>query len=316
MWEIKRYRTEDKNIWDEFISSSRNATFLFKRDYMDYHADRFEDCSLMAYRNGKLSALLPANINDTKLFSHQGLTYGGWCLPQKGIDGVDTIELWAAWMQWSRENGISTIFYKPLPSIYHKMPSEEDIYMLFRTGARLEACGLSSTIDLAHNPGYNKLMRRHLAHMPPNIEYKILDREDIPSFHRLLSSCLNERHSVLPVHTEPELSLLTSRFPDNIKIWGASMDGEVQAAVCAYLTDTCFHCQYIATTPEGREKNLLPGLFNELIKYAASKGYRYFDFGISTEEGGRSLNSGLNRQKTALGGSASIYPLYHIDIGV
>ena len=44
-----------------FLDTPKNATFLFRRDYMDYHRDRFADHSLMIFRGEKLAALLPAN---------------------------------------------------------------------------------------------------------------------------------------------------------------------------------------------------------------------------------------------------------------
>ena len=55
MIEIRRYSNTDKPIWDDFVKWSKNATFLHLRDYMDYHADRFDDFSLMAFNHhGKL----------------------------------------------------------------------------------------------------------------------------------------------------------------------------------------------------------------------------------------------------------------------
>ena len=47
---------------------------------MDYHKDRFEDFSLLIYKGERLYALLPANINDDVVYSHQGLTYGSFVL--------------------------------------------------------------------------------------------------------------------------------------------------------------------------------------------------------------------------------------------
>ena len=44
---IVRYTAEQKTVWDSFVATSKNGTFLFMRDYMDYHADRFADHSLM-----------------------------------------------------------------------------------------------------------------------------------------------------------------------------------------------------------------------------------------------------------------------------
>ena len=78
MIEIKRYTPQEKQDWNDFVAKSRQGTFLFDRNYMDYHQDRFHDHSLMIFYNGKLCALLPANeVVDKTLISHQGLTDGG-----------------------------------------------------------------------------------------------------------------------------------------------------------------------------------------------------------------------------------------------
>lgn len=75
-WTIRRYGPEDMALWDSLAGLSRQGTLLHLRGYMDYHADRFVDCSLIALRKGIPTALLPANIVGDALYSHQGLTYG------------------------------------------------------------------------------------------------------------------------------------------------------------------------------------------------------------------------------------------------
>ena len=77
MYKVELYTPERKKEWNIFIENAKNSTFLFDRNYMDYHADRFQDFSLMIYRKNKLYALLPANKKNDVLYSHQGLTYGG-----------------------------------------------------------------------------------------------------------------------------------------------------------------------------------------------------------------------------------------------
>ena len=46
MYKVFKYTAENKIEWDHFIATAKNATFLFQRDFMDYHQDRFEDFSL------------------------------------------------------------------------------------------------------------------------------------------------------------------------------------------------------------------------------------------------------------------------------
>ena len=74
---ISVYTPENKIQWDNFITESKNGSFLFYRNYMDYHSDRFKDHSLMFFQKGKLIGLLPANIHEGVLYSHEGLTFGG-----------------------------------------------------------------------------------------------------------------------------------------------------------------------------------------------------------------------------------------------
>ena len=77
MFDIRRYTPEKAAEWNAFVAQSKNGTFLFDRRYMDYHSDRFEDYSLMFYREDRLYALMPANRCGDVFQSHAGLTYGG-----------------------------------------------------------------------------------------------------------------------------------------------------------------------------------------------------------------------------------------------
>ena len=73
------------------------------------------------------------------------------------------------------------------------------------------------------------------------------------------------------------------------------------------------HAQYIATTPRGRELNLLTPLFHWLIteRYSSRD---YFDFGISNEDHGRYLNAGLLRQKYSYGATGTVYTRYRLEL--
>src|ERR1700734_2870883 len=74
---IERYESRNKACWDDFVRQSKNGVFLFYRDYMEYHADRFSDFSLLFFQGSELIALVPANRVDETVISHGGLTFGG-----------------------------------------------------------------------------------------------------------------------------------------------------------------------------------------------------------------------------------------------
>lgn len=312
-WRLLRYGQEMRPVWDAFVRESRNATFLFERAYMDYHSDRFADCSWIALKGDKPVALLPANLTEDRVLqSHGGLSYGGWLLPKAHIDGADLLGIFSSACDEWRKSGIKMLDYKPMPYIYCLKPSEEDIYALFRLGARLTECNLSAAIDLRSPGRFNKLQRRHLSKARA-LNAEVGEWEDIPRFMEVLAACLSERHGVQPVHTAEEMKLLAARFPQNIKFYAACLGGVPHAAVCIYDTGLVAHAQYIATTPEGRELNLLSLLFDYLITecYAAR---RYFDFGISNEHHGTYLNEGLLRQKYSYGATGVVYSRYSLSL--
>jgi hypothetical protein len=77
--QVERYTPALQTLWDDFVRSSKNGTFLLERGYMDYHADRFADHSLLVRDDeGTLLAVLPTNADGPRLASHGGLTYGGF----------------------------------------------------------------------------------------------------------------------------------------------------------------------------------------------------------------------------------------------
>ncbi|MDE6853487.1 MAG: GNAT family N-acetyltransferase [Muribaculaceae bacterium] len=313
-WEFRPYDPQEHRAqWDDFNLCSRNGSFLFDRNYMDYHSDRFADASLIALHKGKVTALLPADITcDGVLRSHGGLTYGGWILPQAHTDGSDILDMMTAWTDLCRAKGYRAIDYRPAPYIYHRRPSQEDIYALRRLGFAWTGSLLSSAIDYADPGCMNTLQRRHLRKASA-LNPVIGECGDVLEFHRMLSDCLSERHQAAPVHSGAELRMLAGRFPENIRIFTASADGVAHAGVCLYISATTAHCQYIATTPYGRRTNLLTPLMDELIRQF-SRTHRYFDFGTSNEEGGAVLNAGLIRQKFSYGATGVACDRYYLEL--
>ena len=314
-WSIRRYGPEDAKLWDRLVAESRQGTLLHMRGYMDYHADRFRDCSLIALRKDKPIAILPANI-DSKgiLHSHQGLTYGGWLTPLSHFDGTDMLKLFEAWTSWCGENDISEIIYKAVPHIYHRIPAEEDLYSLFRSGASIKGVNLSSVIDMREIPTFNSQQKRHLKKASAKNPW-IRETDCAAEFMPLLKECLKERHNAAPVHSQAELQLLKDRFPQGIRLFlaGTETSDHPEASVCIYDTNSVAHCQYIATSDAGRENGVLTYLFQHLIRKVFCSN-RYFDFGTSNEDAGRVLNSGLIHQKTGLGGRGVAYQIFQFQI--
>ena len=312
MFEIRKYDIADRQEWDSFIGKSKNGTFLFKRGYMEYHNDRCEDYSLLVYDNKKLRAVLPANVKDDILQSHGGLTYGG--LISDGCMTTETaMEVFSEINKYLLEQGIEKVVYKPTPWIYHTLPAEEDLYAIIQVcGAKLISREISSTVYLPNRPKFSQLRRRCVNKARRN---GIIVREsnDIATFWNILNANLEGRYGVSPVHTEKELSLLVSRFPDSIKLFMAYDGEEALGGTLVFVMNEIVHTQYIAASPKGKTVGALDMVFDELINEEFSN-YRFLDFGKSTEHHGIWLNKNLIHQKEGCGGRGVCYDVYEWNV--
>lgn len=307
MFEIRRYSPELVDDWNGFVASSKNGTFLFDRRYMDYHADRFIDHSLMIYRRGRLYALLPGNVNGDTFYSHQGLTYGGLLMNDK-TTAADVVEIVRMINAYLRAEDLKTVVYKPVPWIYHQQPSEEDLYAIIQVCDVRITRGLSSAITREHlNEWYR--IRQNGVQKAKKAGVRIEQTEDYHSFWHILSNNLRERYGLNPVHTVEEIELLHQRLPENIRLFVAKEGQQTIGGCVLYVTGRVVHSQYIAASPRGRELHALDLLFEEVIAQSL-KNHAYFDFGISTEKQGTYLNQQLIYQKEGFGGRGICYEWY------
>ena len=312
MISIKKYSVEDKNAWDDFVAKSKNATFLFFRDYMDYHADRFQDYSLMVYKKEKIIALFPANIiDDNIIYSHQGLTFGGLLLSVQSTT-TEVIEIFEQICRYAKDLHINKIIYKCIPYIYHKYPAQEDLYALFRLKAQRIACSISSAIIQSNQIAFTELRKRGLKKAKQN-ELIIEKQNNFDLFWKILTVNLREKYNTNPVHSLEEIAFLENKFPENIEHYLVlSKEKEPVAGTVMYISDQVARVQYISTTIEGRNMGALDFLFYNLVNNVY-KNKPYFDFGQSTEQMGDYLNEGLIFQKEGFGGRGVVYEMYDLS---
>lgn len=306
---IKPYLSENKAIWNEFIENSKNGIFMFNRNFMEYHSDRFIDNSLMFFDNDNLIAVLPMNIRDKVLYSHQGLTYGGFITDEK-MKQHKMLECFEALKQYMQANDIEKLVYKTIPHIYHKTPAEEDLYALFKNNAKLLKLEPSTTIYLK-NPCKMPKGRKAQISRAKREGVEIQESKDFKTFIDLENKILAEYHDTKAVHTAEELELLHSKFSEQIRLYTASLNDEMIAGTLIFEYENAVHTQYMASNKISREIGGLDLLIKTLIdKYQNTK--MYFDFGISTENNGQILNEGLISQKEGFGGRTVIYMSYEL----
>ena len=313
MFEIRRYTAGQADEWNAFVAASKNGTFLFDRRYMDYHSDRFEDCSLMVYYKSELYALLPANRVADTLYSHQGLTYGGLLMTSDSKTAV-VRDAFVAVNAFLRQEGIRRVRYKHIPWIYASLPSEEDLFALHNVcQAQICSRDVSSVVMLSHRLPLSEL-RGRCVKKARKAGVEIREVQDCGAFWPLLEANLKARYNARPVHSLEEITLLRSRFPQHIRLFVACKDGRVIGGTLLYIYGRTVKTQYISANDEGRRVGALDLLFTTLLDQCSENGMEYFDFGTSNRPDNNDLNDSLIFQKEGFGGRAVCYDTYEYSL--
>ena len=308
-YRIKRYEAQDFDDWNAFVSKAKNATFLFQRDFMEYHSDRFYDYSLIVLHKEKWIAVLPANKVGNAVFSHQGLTYGG--LVYKEQSKLTTIiTAFRAVLLFLNENAIRKLHLKAIPSIYHNKPAEEIQYALFLAEAQLVRRDSLSVLDMSQKINFSKIRKRGVQKGISN-GLLIKEENDFKSFwDEILIPNLEKKHDAKPVHSLEEIIRLKTLFPENIRQFNVYYQDRIVAGTTIFESDNVAHCQYISKN----EDNL--GSLDFLYHYFITEVFavkRFFDFGISNESQGKKLNEGLTNWKESFGASTVVHDFYEVE---
>ena len=303
--------------WDHLVDQSCNGTFIHKRRFISYHGDRFRDQSLvLTDRRGKLAAVFPAaeDLADPGLVvSHPGLTYGG-LVHDDSVRGAAMVDALGSIAAWYRGAGYQRLRYKAVPSIYHTMPAEDDLYALFRLGARRYRCDLSATVDVTSRGRVSQRRLRSRKHADAS---GVRTREDwaaAVAFWSVLEQNLARRHGTSPVHSLAEIQLLHDRFPDQILLIVALIGDELAGGTVLFATGPVLHMQYTATTEQGRAAFVTDLIMEQAIDLAAKRGFRFFDFGTCTFDEGRELNQDLYHFKISFGAGGVVYDHYELGL--
>ena len=319
MVKILRYNADMERLWDKFVQKAKNSTLLHLRGYMDYHADRFKDASLIfTDKNERIIALLPAchsRKNDQIIVSHEGLTYGSYIFaPLTHVKIMEEIVL-SSLDYYRSLLGATEIIIKSIPYIYSTQANDEQLYLIHRLGGQLTERNLSQAINMTTPLHWSELRRRNLVKAHKQALRFIVgeSEQEWYDFHNLLSEVLKEHHNTQPIHTADELWLLHTRFPDKILLYTAKDKANLLAGAVIYLSPNVAHTQYLAASHEGRKCGALDFVISRALMETNISQCSWFDFGISTERDG-SLNYGLTLQKEGFGGRGVCYDTYKITL--
>lgn len=307
MIHVQPYEKKHKGKWDTLVDNSTTGHFLFKRDYMDYHNDRFIDQSYMVYKDEQLIAVLPGCKQDDVWNSHGGLTFGGLILGIKSNRIALVCEAYEAFFIRLKEDGFDTALIKPLPWIYHTSPCEGELYALGQMEILEQYTEVTTTVDLRFQPSVSTLRKRQQKKALKN-GLAVHKDDNYASFWQVLCSNLESKYARSPVHTLAEITQLASIFRDHIFLYRVVDQNQTcVGGSVIFATETLWHAQYISANVAGMASGALDLLFISLIDAMQNEGKLYFDFGISTESNGKVLNYPLAFFKEGFGGRSVVH---------
>ncbi len=310
-YSVRLYTSEDYAIWNNFVGTAKNATFLFHRDFMEYHSDRFQDFSLLVFEEDKLVSILPANKAGYTVFSHQGLTYGGFVFDDK-IKLGQVIAITKNVLAFLHSLDITVFQVKLIPSIYTAYFSEEIEYVMFLANAKLIRRDCLSVIDLTKTFALTKTRNESIRRGQKN---NLVIKEELKFdlfWNEILIPNLGKKHNSKPVHTIEEISNLQQKFPKNIRHFNVYDNDKIVAGTTVFITDTVAHPQYISGNEQKNELGSLDFLYCHLI-FDVFKDKNFFDFGISHEQNGKKINEGLLFWKESFGAKTTIQNFYDVQ---
>ena len=293
------YDTTRRSLWDQAVIRARNSHFMFQRGYMEYHADRFPDCSYMLMRGKKLVALLPAHRQNGNLISHKGLSFGGWILAPKCLYSDLEAGFSLLGEEMSRQ-GLVRLVYSPSPYPYHGGSCDDDLFILQKIGAHCHSMRLGAFLPASSGLPNTYGIRRRLRLGETKLPCRFEETEDLDRFWACLTAFLEKRHKATPVHSVEEMRLLKRSFPDCIRLIIGRRGSEWLTGRVIYLSRLVLRFQYVFQVLESPRVFLHERMTDWILRqpdFARS----WIDFGTSADPSSGQLVKPLHLHKEILG---------------
>jgi len=310
---IEIYHQALQKDWDNLIEHGINASLIHFRNYMEYHQNRFDDCSACIFLDNKLVAVFPAEKENNHIYSHRGLTFGG-PLFLEGLKPTIVQEMITQLILFYKESNAESLTIHPSPEFYwNNSQNYQELQQILESsnfqkvkGKVYQTVSLPVSIkDRGKIWGKKKAEKYHLkVNLSPDLAYL---------WEKILIPNLGSRHHTKPTHTLEEISLLKKRFPEEIQLWAVFNGDDMLGGCVTFSHGNVIHAQYTAATKEGKSMRALDLLFSEITEKSTQK-YKYLSMGISTDPISGLPNQGLVKWKESWGALDYLTPSWEIKL--
>ena len=309
-YHLIKYEARYQSIWDDFIPRTANGTFMHKRAYMDYHADRFEDFSWMIFEGEKLKAVLPAHRTGKDLYAHNGLTYSDFLFHYK-LKLEHKVLILEAALPYLHKAEIEHIHLKSIPWVFQSLIDDSNTYLYHQLQAEMKQVKPFFVRINGNEIPVNRNRKKNLKKMSGRGYHLTEGVELLPEFWQVVEQNLKERYASRPVHSLEEIQLLMSRFPNEIKLFSLKVNDKLLAGALVYYINRAIHFQYIHAVSGEQEREAVEWLVYHLVQAHADK--EFISFGTSGVEG-NNLHKGLVYWKQSFG--STLINQFYWDIPV
>nr|WP_321230287.1 FemAB family protein [uncultured Psychroserpens sp.] len=313
-FKVIRYNQSQRLVWNTFVSNSKNATFLYHRDFMEYHQDRFDDYSLMVYNNDQLFAIFPANISKEIVYSHQGLTYGGLVI-ENDINANQKEAVYGAVLAFYKAEKFKSLIVKPLPSFYDFQILKLENFWQTQKNSSVIKQNMILAIDYNSNYKIHKTKLKRYKKMESN---GFTIKEGRPEFEKfwntILIKRLEEKHNSKPVHSLLEIQYLHDKFEHEIFQYNIYQNENLLAGITVFKKGLVVKSQYGIASVEGEKLNALDVLFVHLIKTYKDEDMQFFSMGTVNDDSKLGYSEGMLKQKQELGCSTYFQDIINVEL--
>tara|TARA_B100001250_G_C19774650_1_gene778954 strand:+ start:274 stop:1242 length:969 start_codon:yes stop_codon:yes gene_type:complete len=311
---IRKYLQSDFQEWDSFVNSvCANKSIFFLRKFLSYHTNqKFNDHSLVIYKNKKIIALLPAALSDDSiLISHPGLSHGSFAF-HIGLGLNDQMKIVSSVIQYIKELGMLGFEINSQPSIYSKLESNYIDFCLLNFGFDYKCIDLTNYIALdipklmhsKYSDGCKRAIKK-----AKNCGVRVVESNNFKLFYKILESNLMQRHGISPTHTLDELNTLIDLFPKGIRLFAAEYNSEMIAGIVSFRINSDVQLLfYIAHNSEFQNLRPINLLIAEISEWCFNNGYKILDLGKFTLKG--EPNFTLARFKESFGSTGIFRNIY------
>jgi hypothetical protein len=257
-----------------------------------------------------LKCVFPAAIVNNTLISHPGTSFGGPVFRHVGIKCV--LSVIDKLIDYANNKNLDSIIMTLPPNIIQSYPIEAVEFSLFFRGFRTEFTELSTCVPIGETQPKDNSVRA--ANKANEFGICIRENQDWEQFWGILIENL-KKHKTTPTHSLDDILRIKQLFPHDIRLFGAYYKDKLIAGTVLFINNkVSFETFYIAQNYEFshfRANNLL---MLKVLEWASFQGFKFLNFGVSTENKGKKLNFGLTRFKESFGGCDIVRRTYKLTL--